>query len=100
MFFILQTFFEFKGIFEICDHSLIHEHFLHFLNVFIVHEDFSKFTNNLFIDIEFQTERMSHPWEMDFHGSENRVLRELQVICFRPLKQQHAFMKGRAGAST
>ncbi|KAM3278416.1 hypothetical protein ACQJBY_045967 [Aegilops geniculata] len=38
-------------------------------------------------------ERRSPQWEMDCRGSKNLLLRELQIICFRPLKQQLAFIR-------
>ena len=38
-------------------------------------------------------ERRSPQWEMDCRGSKNLLLRELQIICFKPLKQQLAFTR-------
>ncbi|KAM3260582.1 hypothetical protein ACQJBY_051702 [Aegilops geniculata] len=38
-------------------------------------------------------ERRSPQWEMDCRGSKNLLLRELQIIYFKPLKQQLAFTR-------
>ncbi|VAI22461.1 unnamed protein product [Triticum turgidum subsp. durum] len=38
-------------------------------------------------------ERRSPQWEMDCRGSKNLLLRELQIIWFKPLKQQLAFTR-------